>query len=1463
MQDERETQLHLGVDSVTAVLPDSSGLFMRARCQMAGERYFPSPLCPSLPLSVPSSSAHALHLAGHRTHTAPLSAAAAFEGLTKADTRRDQQAIPLHWMTGPNRTLVLPLEVLPDTHEGNAQLERGVRCLDAPFGEMATAVQRQIAGDILLSDILPGVIALPYSAVTGVIRRRSSGHRPTGIEVFAEGGTSLLLTFLDSCNSVRTRLRHARHEALTLEAERRISHPTPGLSPFDVSPLPPDVSAPALREDALQFFGTQLARVGSEAALLSAGDIDYIADRGGEAAERLYREREREVEGDTGVRERERDELVKAAHEQNVLNPFSAKANLGSSVCLQTLGLGSDPHSLLSVLESLPPLSVRDGSPSVLGSVSIRLYNAWTVGALSTFDYLSMLNHLANRTCNDLTRYPVFPWVLKDYQAPDILTRLRQATEAVALRDVTIPPLVPGATATATQPRQLARTLKLGQVMPDIHRLLGMPMGGQDEKRAKRFKQRYESGLDNDDMPPFHYGTHYSSSGAVLHFLTRIEPFARELVRLQSGRFDHPDRLFYGVGEAWRQASAENMSDVKELTPEFYYTSQHLVNRNGFVFGRRHDNEAVDDVKLPPYCKGSPRELTRVMRLALESPSASQHMGRWVDIVFGGRQTGDLAVEALNVFYWLTYEKSVDVEAIPDPVTKTSTIDQITCFGTTPKCLYNTPLATGRVNMFDPLLENSLCVAYKYYLYTHALTLSTATSQGHAPSHSPIGCLSMYTDISAHRTMLTHALNGNAQGYQESVNALHKAPVSVYAVPGLPKKTHRDTGAGSGAGVSAFSVCGRVGVRSIGTGVCLGVVNPVCIDIDSDRQTERTVDPELAYAPSLVLYSLHTAPISALALCKGGRLLLTAASDGTLSARRLYDPSAVTIAARAKAGVRSTAVSKTKAKGARGDPAAALASARLGGSVSSTSAQGHDTAAVGYKAGRQVLERHTGFRRDRGGEGAEGWVDGVAPPLSLSNLSGVYASHPLPIGHSHPLADADGRVVYITCLHVSERHGVFVTGASDGSVCVYSLRSMQVIKAYPPVRTVSRRSAVVGLKCIGNECNIYVAGEGFLCAYGLSGDVLVRHELVEAAAMDRVTSFEVAGLSWWESQVLITGHADGSILLWNIDYKAPPQAILTVPMSLSASSRHKYQRPRATSNIVLPESDRPLSSLSLASSGVNTAPPSPSLSSVTDMSVTPRHDRGMQMSMSRADLFQSPHASNFRRSRLAESRHRGSVVSGDSMDDDEEREREEEERERERDEMETDGSGHTSPVSGTAPSLPTHPSSSSFASLSLGRVKASPLVGPRRLKLVHQLKISSAHTAQSQAPRLFGLSSRSGLSAVTCVHVSEHNPHLLLAGSEAGAVAGFSIKIRQGPETWEDSTEDACTRCRQPLSSLGLTLKRRHHCRICDQLVCAGCSKHTLPCPARNFLERQRVCYECYAQQSPAWLLGNTGHSAQ
>ena len=296
----------------------------------------------------------------------------------------------------------------------------------------------------------------------------------------------------------------------------------------------------------------------------------------------------------------------------------------------------------------------------VMSNLKTKIETQWVNGKMSNFDFLMHLNSLAGRSFNDLTQYPVFPWVIADYESEEL-----DFDDPATFRD------------------------------------LSKPMGALGTERANQFRERYESLASSvqgdDDPPPFHYGTHYSTSAYVLYYMMRLEPFSRLALALQGGRFDVADRLFHDVGKSWRNASEDNLQDVRELIPEFYYLPDFLVNTNNFDFGETQKGKTVDDVTLPKWAKGDPYRFVRLNRKALESPIVSRHLHRWVDLIFGYKQRGEEAVAALNTFVHVTYEGEVDIDSMDDPIQRESTIAQIQNFGQTPKQLERRPFAARNV----------------------------------------------------------------------------------------------------------------------------------------------------------------------------------------------------------------------------------------------------------------------------------------------------------------------------------------------------------------------------------------------------------------------------------------------------------------------------------------------------------------------------------------------------------------------------------------------------------------------------------------------------------------------------------------------------------------------------------------------------------------------------------------------
>lgn len=179
---------------------------------------------------------------------------------------------------------------------------------------------------------------------------------------------------------------------------------------------------------------------------------------------------------------------------------------------------------------------------------------------------------MADRSFNDLTQYPVFPWVLRDFTSAEL-----------NLDD------------------------------PAVYRDLSRPIGALNPVRLEQLLERYR------DMPEprFLYGSHYMAPGFVLFYLARRHP--QLVLCLHGGRFDHPDRMFNSLQQTWQNVM-NGAADYKELVPEFYDgAGDFLVNYLGIDFGRRTSGDPdqvgslVQDVELPPWA-ASPQDLVRKLR---------------------------------------------------------------------------------------------------------------------------------------------------------------------------------------------------------------------------------------------------------------------------------------------------------------------------------------------------------------------------------------------------------------------------------------------------------------------------------------------------------------------------------------------------------------------------------------------------------------------------------------------------------------------------------------------------------------------------------------------------------------------------------------------------------------------------------------------------------------------------------
>ncbi|KZC14096.1 Lysosomal-trafficking regulator, partial [Dufourea novaeangliae] len=294
----------------------------------------------------------------------------------------------------------------------------------------------------------------------------------------------------------------------------------------------------------------------------------------------------------------------------------------------------------------------------------------WRSGTLTNWEYITCLNKLAGRSYNDLMQYPVFPFVLADY-----------TSEKIDLNN------------------------------PKIYRNFKRPMAVQDKKNEQHYINNYnylkQAQLITLHQEPYHYGSHYSNSGTVLHFLVRLPPFTSMFLCYQDNNFDIPDRTFHALATTWRLTSCDSTTDVKELIPEFFYLPEFLLNSEGFNFGVRQNGNRVGDVELPKWCGGDARLFILAHRAALEADVVREVLPYWIDLVFGFRQTGRPAVEAINVFHPATYY-GFNVEQIADTVVREAWETMVRTYGQTPAQLFTVAHPLPLQNLGNNVLHTSL-----------------------------------------------------------------------------------------------------------------------------------------------------------------------------------------------------------------------------------------------------------------------------------------------------------------------------------------------------------------------------------------------------------------------------------------------------------------------------------------------------------------------------------------------------------------------------------------------------------------------------------------------------------------------------------------------------------------------------------------------------------------------------------
>ncbi|KAK8847049.1 aggrephagy [Tritrichomonas musculus] len=333
----------------------------------------------------------------------------------------------------------------------------------------------------------------------------------------------------------------------------------------------------------------------------------------------------------------------------------------------------------------------------------------WVSNEISNFDYLIYLNKFSGRTWCDFTQYPFFPWVLSKYesykpkkskqkntkteqqnktdneilqndtenkkQQNDNETEIQQNnTENEILQNDNETEIQQNDANDKTDKNSIKEQLQLNGVNitysdeqrdnrtklnlhdTSIYRDLNYQLFAQTEAHRKCCNDYYDVTYEMNDQGS-HFPNYVSNVGSAIYYLVRLEPFITEEILFQGGKYDSPDRMFQSFDITSKIMFGINTKSSLEFVPEVYYLPEMYKNVNNLVFPRSILDSTIDLERftLPSWSK-SPEDLVYKMRKALESPYVSTFLHEWINLIWGVKRTGDLALKSTNVFPELVFK---------------------------------------------------------------------------------------------------------------------------------------------------------------------------------------------------------------------------------------------------------------------------------------------------------------------------------------------------------------------------------------------------------------------------------------------------------------------------------------------------------------------------------------------------------------------------------------------------------------------------------------------------------------------------------------------------------------------------------------------------------------------------------------------------------------------------------------
>ncbi len=284
---------------------------------------------------------------------------------------------------------------------------------------------------------------------------------------------------------------------------------------------------------------------------------------------------------------------------------------------------------------------------------------------ISNFEFILQLNILANRSFTDITQYPVFPWIINNYEKDSYsyLINKYEINSNINENEKNNEKNDDNKFRDLTNPMGMLCKFNRDSSNPYLN-------AHRKDSYTDIFNNMLEDyKFDESNQTPYFYGSMYSNVIYVTYYLIRLLPFSKLAIEIQGGKFDCYARMFKSISESYNN-SINSTGDVRELIPEFYFLPEIFRDINNLNLNKNNGlkNECINeteicsisggktfDVILPEWSKNNSYSYISIHKELFEINQISDNLSDWVDLIFGYKQSGKNAIEANNLFFSESY----------------------------------------------------------------------------------------------------------------------------------------------------------------------------------------------------------------------------------------------------------------------------------------------------------------------------------------------------------------------------------------------------------------------------------------------------------------------------------------------------------------------------------------------------------------------------------------------------------------------------------------------------------------------------------------------------------------------------------------------------------------------------------------------------------------------------------------